>query len=131
MTTFHKKTSAHTSEQEKHICRTDAKMLKSVSADAQAWLQEAMDFFSSHEYYAHCKDELEGYYLSVFGVVEESAETSIQTQACRYLVQEYRTNDFVLGISAKLIQTHGRQEGAKLAEAFRRVWESGGGFQLT
>ena len=126
MTAFHKKTSAHTSEQKSYAHRTDAEMLESVSADARAWLQEAIDFFSGHEDYAHCKDELEGYYLSIFGVAEESAETGIQTQSCRYLVQEYRVNDFVLGISAKLIQTHGRQEGIKLAEAFQRVWKSGG-----
>ena len=122
MSTFSTQQPEHASN---HVVHADLKMLHEISSDVQDWLHEALGFFSGHESYDQCKDELDGFLLSTFGVEGQQAEEEALSPTCRKLLKEYRRNDFVIGVSARLIVQYGKKKGAKLARAFQRVWRSG------
>ena len=118
--------SNHISPFKNHAYRTDFEILKETSSqEAQDWVHDALGFFSGHQNYDQCKDELEGYFLNVFGAEGKQAQISTVSPLCRELVCEYRINDFLLGISARFIKQHGKEKGAQLAKAFQRVWHAG------
>lgn len=108
-----------------HVPRRDLETLREVSQDAHAWVRDALDFFAGHQNYDDCKDELEVFLLNTFSAETQQVETSIVSPVCCEIVRDYRVNDFLLGISAKLIVQHGKEKGTKLAKAFQRIWQAG------
>ena len=127
MSTVSKQKPEHVPNFKNDALLVDLEILKEASSEAPSWLDDALSFFSSHQYYTDCKDELKEYFLTVFNAEEKVVGKRIQSPACLELIHKYRVNDFLLGISAMLIHQYGREKGIQLAKAFQRAWLAGTG----